>query len=293
MSKTSNWPLSPDSTRLVSPVIIREQLQQHPLTQDCYPLAIGRYEKSHGHQMVRNRHDDNLIIYCFSGKGHLKTKHWQGEVNPGEIILLPAGVNHQYKADREDPWSIYWCHFSGERATDYIYNMDYRDEAPTRAIPHPPNLLAQFSTVLAQSSSGFDTKGMVYATNMLKQLLAYIGKLISEKNNNIAEFDIHRIQTFMLQNLDKSIDLEALAEATQLSKFYFSKKYKQTTGHSPIKHFLTMKIQYASYLLETSEMSIQDIANRVGYEDALYFSRLFRKSCGLSPAKYRRVNRNS
>ncbi|MFA3791290.1 AraC family transcriptional regulator [Aliiglaciecola sp. SL4] len=289
MSKPSNWPLSRDSERMVSPVVIRQQLQQHPLTQDCYPLAVGRYEKALFHEMSRNRHDDNILIYCFSGKGFLRTNHWSGEVQSGELVLLPKGVSHRYWANADDPWSIYWCHFSGHQAQEYVFNMDYKKTYPILKIGQSPLLMAQFSSVLAESSTGYNIPAMVYAANMLKQLLAYIGKLAQQVNTTERQqFNLDILQAYMLQNLNKSIDLDALAMQVNLSKFHFSKKYKEATGFSPVQHFLKMKVEYASYLLETSELAIQGIASRVGYDDSLYFSRLFRKHTGLSPSDYRK-----
>jgi AraC-like DNA-binding protein len=59
------------------------------------------------------------------------------------------------------------------------------------------------------------------------------------------------------------------------------------TGHSPIQHFLHLKIQHACLLLDTSENSIKQIAGEVGYNDAYYFSRLFKQVMGVSPSGYR------
>lgn len=293
MSTPSNWPLSPDSERMVSPVVIRQQLQSHPLTQDCYPLAVGRYETAHQHEMSRNRHDDNILIYCFGGRGYLETPSWSGPVNSGELVLLPRGVRHRYRADDSDPWSIYWCHFSGFQAEQYIYNMDYQESSPVIAIGHSPQLMAQFSSVLAETSTGYNASAMIYAANMLKQLLAYIGKLVQDiKQPHKHQFNLDLLQAYMLQHLDKSIDLDALAKQVNLSKFHFSKKYKEATGYSPVQHFLKMKVEYASYLLETSDLAIQGIAARVGYDDSLYFSRLFKKSTGLSPSRFRQQLQN-
>jgi AraC-like DNA-binding protein/quercetin dioxygenase-like cupin family protein len=288
MSKPSNWPLSRDSERMVSPVVIRQQLQEHPLTQDCFPLAVGRYEKAHRHEMSRNRHDDNILIYCFAGKGQLQTTGWNGDIHSGELVLLPRGVSHRYWADADDPWSIYWCHFSGHQAQEYIYNMDYKQKLPILKVGHSPQLMAQFASVLAETSTGYNTPAMIYAANMLKQLLAYIGKLAQQvKTPHRHQFNLDLLQAYMLQHLDKSIDLDALATQVNLSKFHFSKKYKEATGFSPVQHFLKMKVEYASYLLETSDLAIQGIASRVGYDDSLYFSRLFKKTTGLSPSAYR------
>lgn len=287
MSKPSNWPLSSTSQRIVAPVVIRQQLKQHPLAKDCYPLAIGFYEKAFNHRMSRTRHDDNLLIYCFDGKGHVKTERWSGEVAAGELVLLPSGVSHQYAADSEDPWSVYWCHFSGTQALDYIEHMDYKETSPVVFVGHSPVLIAQFRSALYAASNAFNTASLVYAANSLKQILAYAAKLIDDLSTTHSGVDLDSIQTLMLQNLDKPLTLDDLAEQANLSKYHFSKRYKQQTGYSPIQHFLKMKIDYACYLLDTSDSTVQEIAYKVGYEDGLYFSRLFKKLMGLPPRSYR------
>lgn len=287
MSKPSDWPLSGTSQRIVAPVVIRRQLQQHVLARDCYPLAIGFYESASKHRMSRRRHDDNLLIYCFAGKGHLETAHWNGVVSAGEVVLLPSGVSHRYWADREDPWSVYWCHFSGPLARHYIEHMDYKEHTPVAAIGHSPVLIAQFREALNAASNAFNTVALVYAANAIKQILTHIAHLLDDAAKRRGGVDLDSMQTLMLQNLDKPLSLDYLARQANLSKYHFSKKYKQQTGYAPIHHFLKMKVEYACYLLETSDSSVQEIAAKVGYEDALYFSRLFKKVMGVSPLGYR------
>ena len=288
MSKPSHWPLSKQSRRIVAPVVISELLQNHPLSQDCFPLAVGRYKKAHGHQMSRKRHDDNLLIYCEDGKGAIETPDWRGEVKAGEIVLLPQNTPHQYAADPDTPWSIYWCHFSGHQSQEYLYHMTYEREQPVQFIGHSPELIAQFQALLAEASTAYNDTAMVYAANMMKQLLTFIAKLLHDTQRDKQQFNPHGIQAFMLKNLDKTLSLDALAAEAKLSKFHFSKKYKHSTGHAPIQHFIAMKMEYARYLLDTSDMNIQDIAYRVGYDDSLHFSRIFKKTNGRSPRDYRK-----
>lgn len=292
MGITSDWPLSSESARVVAPVVIRQQLEQHTLSQDCYPLAVGYYDRASGHEMRRSQHNNNLLIFCFDGLGHLQTPHWEGQVNAGELVMLPQGVPHKFWAAKENPWSIYWCHFAGHQAQEYIFHMDYRDDRPTRPIGESPALKAQFQALLAETSSGFNEAALVYAANMLKQLLTFVGKLLREvdadnEHHHRQRFNLDKVQAYMLQNLDKPMELESLAKISNLSKFHFSKRYREATGFSPIQHLIQMKVEYARYLLETSDMSIQDIADRLGYDDSLYFSRLFRKETGVSPRQYR------
>jgi AraC-like DNA-binding protein len=288
MSRTSDWPLANSSIRLVAPVMIRKRLEKHPLARDCYPLAIGYYETAHRHNMSRRRHDDNILIYCFSGKGHLKTNNWHGEVNAGEVMIMPSGTAHHYRSDNRDPWSIYWCHFSGSLADEYIRHLGTAGNKPVTAIGQSPALIAQFQTLLQAASKGYDTAALIHASNMLKQLLTYIALLIRDASGEQKSgFDVAGVQAFMLQNLDRPLNLQVLAEKVGLSKYHFSKRYKQATGFSPIEHLIRMKIEYARYLLETSDLSVGDIAAKVGYEDSLYFSRQFHKATGISPTRYR------
>lgn len=288
MSKPSRWPLSRTSRRIVAPVVIRQQLKEHVLAKHCYPLAVGFYEKASSHEMSRKRHDDHLLIYCFAGHGFLETECWSGKVKAGEVVLLPSGISHKYYADKQNPWSVYWAHFSGTQAGDYIAHMDYSEQRPVVFVGHSPILIAQFRAALNAASHAYNTVSLVYAANAIKQILTYVAKLINDASTEVASgIDLDTIQTLMLQNLHKALSLEGLAKQANLSKYHFSKKYKQQTGYSPIQHFLRMKVEYARYLLETSDSTVQEIANKVGYDDALYFSRLFKTVEGLAPQPYR------
>ncbi|HET8705548.1 MAG TPA: helix-turn-helix transcriptional regulator, partial [Pseudomonadales bacterium] len=76
-----------------------------------------------------------------------------------------------------------------------------------------------------------------------------------------------------------------------LSKFHFSKKYKALTGHSPIQHFIHLKMEQACYLLDISDQAVSLISQQLGYDDPHYFSRLFKKVIGVNPSQYRDAKR--
>jgi hypothetical protein len=66
---TSTWPLPANGVRFITPPRLRRLLAKHPLTQSCYPLALGFYPHALGHRMQRLQPDDHLLIYCRSGQG--------------------------------------------------------------------------------------------------------------------------------------------------------------------------------------------------------------------------------
>ena len=66
------------------------------------------------------------------------------------------------------------------------------------------------------------------------------------------------------------------------------RRFQQATGLSPLEYVHTLRLEEAKQHLETGDEAVEAIAQAVGYEDAAYFSRLFRRKVGLSPAQYRR-----
>jgi transcriptional regulator GlxA family with amidase domain len=75
---------------------------------------------------------------------------------------------------------------------------------------------------------------------------------------------------------------------SQLRERTFTRRFQQATGQTPIEYVQNLRIEEARHLLETGELSVEAIANTVGYEDASFFARLFKRHVGLTPAQYRR-----
>jgi len=251
---------------------------------------MGFYPSADLHRMERQRHDDNLLIYCVDGRGRAATAGWRGGIGPGEVLLLPQGVAHRYEADPETPWSIYWVHFQGTSTAVFNQYLGDRDGAPPVAQAGiSPQLIAHFRGLLTVHHTGYSTRAFVNAANQLRHLLTQLALDIRRGRAGPRDsFDLEAIQGLMLESIGQPLDLDTLAAAANLSRFHFAKKYKALTGYSPIKHFLNMKMEHACHLLDASTLSVKGVAAALGYDDQLYFSRQFSKTVGLSPRAYRR-----
>jgi AraC family transcriptional regulator of arabinose operon len=293
MSSPSKWPLPGAGIRFLTPAFMVEKLARHALTRDCYPNAMGYYPEAAGHHMQRLQHDDNLLIYCVSGRGRLDTGHWRGAIGPGQVIVLPRDQPHQYEARRGDPWTLYWVHFQGDSAPAFIQYLGYRDTAPVLNAGVAPNLIATFASLMEVRRTGYSTRAFINAANQLRYLLTQMAlEIRAQQRRNNSNFDFEQLQGFMLEHIDKPLTLDTLAARANLSKYHFSNRYKKLTGYSPIKHLLNMKMEHACHLLDSTDLSVQAVAAAVGYDDPLYFSRLFSKTIGISPRAYRASIRN-
>lgn len=99
---------------------------------------------------------------------------------------------------------------------------------------------------------------------------------------------VARIRDYMLAHIGESISLEALARVACMSRFHFARRFRQSTGCSPMVFLLRMRIQRARCLLEEGESKIADIAAELGFFDQSHFTRTFRRTTGMSPRAYAR-----
>ncbi len=91
----------------------------------------------------------------------------------------------------------------------------------------------------------------------------------------------------MQQHVDRMLTLAEIAAAANLSVSHCAAVFRKKTGHSIIEYFNQLKVQKACQYLQFTDLRVKEIADRLGIEDPFYFSRLFTRIAGMSPAKYR------
>ena len=84
----------------------------------------------------------------------------------------------------------------------------------------------------------------------------------------------------------RDISIEAYAAEHHIGACWFIRSFKRYTGLTPLQYLTSIRINKAKELLQVSNYSIQEIASIVGYEDPLYFSRIFKKQTGHAPSKF-------
>lgn len=99
---------------------------------------------------------------------------------------------------------------------------------------------------------------------------------------------IARAQVWAATHYAEPAPVAAMAQVTGLSERAFVRRFKQVTGMSPLAYIHTVRIEEAKQMLEASRLPVEAIAEELGYEDASFFSRLFKREVKLTPARYRR-----
>jgi transcriptional regulator GlxA family with amidase domain len=99
---------------------------------------------------------------------------------------------------------------------------------------------------------------------------------------------IARCQAWIADHYADPAPVTAMIAQSGIAERSFKRRFCQATGMSPLEYVHTMRLEEAKHMLESETLPIEAIANEVGYEDAGFFSRLFRRHVSLSPAQYRK-----
>ncbi len=271
----------------------RRQLRGHPLFSGLYLTDIGYYPHASFHYRERkNGADEHILIYVISGAGVVCIGGDEVSLQADQFVVIPSGMSHWYRADEESPWSIYWLHFVGKGDKGWIFNHMHSQviDLPPSSTPKGEARLRLFDEMIQTLSMGFSEDTLAYVHLCLPRLLAtfryyeQFHRIINPQEGDL----IQRAINHMRQHLDRPLTLEDLAVELDISTSHFARLFKDRTRHSPIEYFIHQKIQYACQLLNGSSMRVHEVGRAVGYEDAYYFSRIFKKVMGVSPMQYKR-----
>lgn len=279
---------------IVLPEMIRKACEADAFLSQLYITDIGYYPHAMYHYRERTQGvGQYILIYCFKGSGWYSLRGKRYEVGENQWFVIPKGEPHVYASNNDDPWTIYWVHFTGNMSDVFGEGCHVPSTIPPSHNSRMTDRNSLFEEIFLTLSDHYGIDNLRYASSLLYTFLATFRYLNSFRKYNPQQ---ERIDTtdivsmcvrYMDENIEKQLTLNELAQYIGYSTSQFSLIFRNRTGHSPLNYFNMLKIQRACQLLETTDLKINQICSKVGIDDSYYFSRLFSKIVGISPRKYR------
>ncbi len=226
--------------------------------------------------------DHYLLHHIVSGKGVLRRAEQEYSLSAGESFLIFPGEPVCYIADREDPWEYYWAGFSGEGAQILIDHSGLTREEPVLRRP-VPGLRQGLLEVYKARGTDFAS-----AVRMSGCLQAALGLLLGGGETAGGEDYAQRGARYLEYNYARPVTVGEAAQQAGVSRSQFYRGFIEAYGCSPKEYLTRIRLQAAFDLLQRGDLPVGAVARSCGFEDPLYFSRVFRAETGSSPAEYRK-----
>jgi AraC family transcriptional regulator of arabinose operon len=294
MAQTEKGEGFPGQRIVILPRRVVAKALEHPLLRGLLPTDVGYFPKAGGHRFERKVGVDQAIfIYCTHGRGWCDLAGQRYEVQAGDLLVIPPRTPHAYGADDRHPWTIPWVHAAGDNVGHYLGELGVSIERPVLYLGDDPQLLGLFEELIEVSEQGYTPSHLLYAAHTLAHL---IGVMIWHRQQNWrgtpdSRQKVAQSITYMKQHLDQPLHVAALAAIANLSPSHYAALFKTQTGYAPIDYLIRLRMHQACQLLDTTNLNIKEIALRLGYEDPLYFSRVFRSVNDASPSDYRLMHK--
>jgi len=234
--------------------------------------------------------DHFLIHYVVSGKGYYRLGSDLFSLQTGDIFLVYPDTEITYFADGTNPWEYYWVGFSGSDAEVLISCTDFHRKSP----------------VIHQSGWGKEIQKHIYriyqsrgsqfanAVQMAGELYLTLAVMIrassrSEQHSPNISLYLQKSLSFITANYASPITVEDIAAYAGISRSHLYREFQAHLAQSPKEYLTEFRIRRAKQLLRDSELSLTAIANSIGYDNSLYFSKAFHKVTGSSPSEYKRL----
>ena len=261
------------------------------------PLKINNcgYYRVHTTPVIETPHpegrNDYQLLYIASGKGYF---YFKGNKEPtvvtkGNMILFRPKEPQVYYYYAVDKTEVYWVHFTGWKVEEYLDRYELPKEENvffTGNSPDYPWIYNQIIRELQLQRENYEDMIRLFLRHIFLTINRYIkeGKQTQKDTIN----DIERAVHYFNENYNKQISIEQYASEHLMSVNWFIHSFKSVMKVPPMQYIVSLRIAAAKGYLENSNKNIAEIAATVGYDNALYFSRLFRKYTGVTPTEYRK-----
>ena len=233
-----------------------------------------------------------IVNLTVKGKWKIFSGENQFTVEPGDLLLFPPEAVHYYgRADDSDEWYHRWVYFRPRAYWADWLKWPHETEKVGRITLPDPHLADEFDSLfleIDEAHKEIRPMSEQLAMNLLERLLIRCYEITSLADNAPMDHRILEACQILSASLAAEISIESLAEQVFLSPSRLAHLFREQVGVSIVRWREDQRIIRAKLLLQTTPMPVAVIGQQVGYDDQLYFSRVFKKRVGVSPSEYRK-----
>ena len=232
---------------------------------------------------------DYQLLYVASGTTHFFFNGREEIVSAGHMVLYQPQQEQHYEYYGEEQPEVYWVHFTGKDVKTILKHFDIPLDKNVffSGVPSAYQyLFKEMIRELQACRTGYQELLEMY----LRQIFILIQRTRQENTPTVSTYiqkEMEHARHYFQEHYNEDIQIKEYAKSRSMSVSWFLRNFKEFVGQPPAQYLLTLRMNNAISLLETTDYNVTEISAIVGYDNALYFSRLFKKHKGVSPTDYR------
>lgn len=246
--------------------------------------ALGIHERMEPGRIAHGGPGSPFLLMHFHDAAELEV---DGVLVPaeGRFVLWDAGAHHRYGC-ADASWDHSWMNVRGSAVAEAAAREGLPLGRPLDGVD--PAITERYLGLMHAELHGRHPADGPVLAGLLALLLREVA--LAWRGDDAGRPEGERLlaaRRLLAAHLDQALRLEDLAAEAGLSVSQFSLLFRRRFGTSPMRYLAELRMQAARRLLEQTALSVQAVAERVGFEDPLYFSRQFKRHVGRSPSAYR------
>lgn len=255
-----------------------------------YVQEVGSLRSLSPHLSSREKLDSYLFMIVLSGEGTVNYLGQDHAMSFGSCAFIDCKKKYSHLSSADRPWELMWVHFNGKSAAALYEQFIRKNPAGIfRCVSVFPykRALEEMLTLHKERNSLREILSNKHITDIVTQCMLDSPEEMQESDNSI-KGKLPLIKAYLDERFAGKILLEDLEEEFYVSRYHLSREFKKAYGTTIGAYVLSLRIGYAKELLRFTNKSIEEITDECGIYDSSYFTKIFRRSEGMTALEYRR-----
>lgn len=262
-------------------------------------LAVRGYEYTGSDVEVPPVRDFVIVVY-HRGNTDMRRKldgRWTSEsVGPGDVSLLTRAADSRWVWSQDlDVLLVFLTEEEVRDTCRQMFERDVSDVDIQDVLKVNDPAIYRTAMLTAAEAAGGEVGNQLMIDSLSCQLSVYLLRRYARirfrdtgAGDSLSFQQTRMVRNYIQEHLHENISLPDLAGTLSLSRFHFSRRFRNATGTTPHRFVLERRVEHAQELLRKTGAPLSEVAGACGFSDQSHMTRVFRRSLRITPAQYRR-----